>query len=118
ASANNIPGARQGGLSWTDGSGNGWLFGGNGYSGPGSIGELNDLWMFSDGQWTWVSGSSLANQGAAFGTQGSLSPGNSPTGRIYATRWIDTNGNLWLFGGWTMIGSSYGNLNDLWMYMP
>ena len=117
-SANNIPGARSGGISWTDASGNGWLFGGNGYYGPSSVGELNDFWKFSGGQWTWVSGSNVGNQGSSFGTQGSLAPGNSPGGRIFATRWVDANGNLWLFGGWTIVGATSGNLNDLWMYMP
>jgi len=37
--------------------GNLWLFGGSGYisSGP-SGGLLNDLWEYSNGQWTWMSG--------------------------------------------------------------
>jgi N-acetylneuraminic acid mutarotase len=117
-SASNLPGARQTGLSWTDASGNAWLFGGNGYYGPSSVGELNDLWKFSGGQWTWVSGSSLGNQSSSYVTEGSLAPGNTPAGRFFSTRWTDGNGNLWLFGGWTMTGGTYGNLNDLWMYMP
>jgi hypothetical protein len=117
-SAINLPGARANGITWTDASGNGWLFGGNGYYGPSTIGELNDLWKFSGGQWTWVSGSSLGDQASAFGTQGSLMPGTSPGGRIFSTGWIDANGNLWLFGGSTIIGGTSGNWNDVWMYMP
>jgi hypothetical protein len=118
SSANNLPGARQAGLSWTDAAGNGWLFGGNGHYGPSSVGELNDLWKFSNGQWTWVSGSSLGNQSSSYGTEGSLAPGNTPAGRTSSTRWVDGNGNLWLFGGWALTGATSGNLNDLWMYMP
>ena len=114
----NLPGARQAGLSWADASGNGWIFGGNGYYSPGKVGELNDLWKFSDGQWTWVSGSSLANQSSSCSTEGSLAPGNTPGGRVSSTRWTDGNGNLWLFGGWAVTGATSGNLNDLWMYMP
>jgi len=36
----NIPGNREGGASWTDVSGNLWLFGGSG------ILSVNDLWMY------------------------------------------------------------------------
>lgn len=119
ASANNIPGARQYGLSWTDASGNGWLFGGNGYYTPSSFGELNDLWKFSGGQWTWVSGSSQGNPSSSYyGIEGSLAPGNTPGGRSVSAGWIDANGNFWLFGGLAVVGANYGNTNDLWMYLP
>jgi N-acetylneuraminic acid mutarotase len=39
----NTPGAREGGATWTDSSGNLWLFGGTGLSGPT---EYNDLWRW------------------------------------------------------------------------
>jgi len=35
ASASNIPGGRVGAISWTDSSGDLWLFGGNGYDSTG-----------------------------------------------------------------------------------
>jgi hypothetical protein len=41
----NVPGSRYEAVSWTDASGNLWLFGGNGYAASGS-GRLNDLWRF------------------------------------------------------------------------
>lgn len=49
----NIPGARDGSVSWTDSQGNLWLFGGSGF-GATSGGFLNDLWKFtpSTGLWT------------------------------------------------------------------
>jgi len=54
-----------------------------------------------------------------YGTQGKLGPGNIPGARIQMCRWVDANGNLWLFGGFGVPASgSEGNLNDLWMYMP
>ena len=118
AAANNTPGARQMGVAWTDASGNAWLFGGNGYGATSSVGELNDLWKYSSGQWTWVSGSSSVNQSSTYGTEGTLAPGNIPDGRIAASGWIDAHGNLWLIGGWQLSGGVTGNLNDLWMYMP
>lgn len=46
ASITNITGARQGSVSWTDNSGNLWLFGGYGYDDE-SDGILNDLWKIS-----------------------------------------------------------------------
>ena len=40
------PGGRYYSVSWTDSKGNFWLFGGSGYDGLGTPGELNDLWEF------------------------------------------------------------------------
>jgi hypothetical protein len=38
------PGGRWLAVSWTDGSGALYLFGGYGYDGAGALGDLNDLW--------------------------------------------------------------------------
>jgi len=49
ASSSNVPGARssQGiAVTWTDSSGNFWLFGGVGYDSTGTLGSLNDLWRY------------------------------------------------------------------------
>ena len=55
ASASNVPGARYDSSSWTDASGNLWLFGGYGYDLTGGAGYLNDLWRYTPGtgQWIW-----------------------------------------------------------------
>jgi N-acetylneuraminic acid mutarotase len=47
AGAANVPGARWGGAGWTDGNGNLWLFGGEGY--PNSLldCDLSDLWKYA-----------------------------------------------------------------------
>jgi hypothetical protein len=42
----NIPGAREYAVSWIDGRGNFWLFGGLGYDSAGTFGSLNDLWRY------------------------------------------------------------------------
>jgi hypothetical protein len=42
ATAGDAPGAREGSVSWIDGSGNFWMFGGNGIT----AGFHNDLWKF------------------------------------------------------------------------
>ncbi|MGA2235932.1 MAG: hypothetical protein ABSG23_10705 [Terriglobales bacterium] len=61
AAPNNIPGGRFHSVSWIDKSGNFWLFGGNIQLNTGEL-FLNDLWVYSGGQWTWMDGSSIRNQ--------------------------------------------------------
>ena len=120
-----IPGARVNATTWTDASGNFWLFGGYGYDGATptpTLGFLNDLWQYNPTThvWTFVSGGStnLANQKGTYGTQGTASSSNVPGGRQEAVGWADANGNLWLFGGegQDSAGTANGILNDLWMY--
>jgi len=113
AAPGNVPGGRNGAVRWTDASGNFWLFGGNGYDSGGTFGNLNDLWEFSAGEWTWMSGSELANQQGSYGTQGTAAPGNVPGARSGAISWLDSSGNFFLFGG---SASQPDNLNDLWEY--
>ena len=78
-SSGNVPGARDSSVSWTDSSGNFWLFGGN----VPSVGLLNDLWEYSPSAktWTWVSGSNSGNQAGIYGTLGVPSASNVPGGR-------------------------------------
>jgi hypothetical protein len=118
--ANPYPGARTNPVFWTDASGNFWLFGGFGKDGAGTLGFLNDLWEYSGGTWTFVSGSSLGNQIGIYGTPGVASGTNAPGGRQEAVGWADTAGNLWLFGGEGEDGNNpataNGILNDLWVY--
>ena len=82
----NIPGGREQTLSWTDASGNAWLFGGYGEdsTGVGFGGELNDLWKFdpklgTNGEWTWMGGSNVAPPSQTFGAAGQ--PGQAQAGR-------------------------------------
>jgi N-acetylneuraminic acid mutarotase len=118
----NVPGAREGGVSWTDGAGHLWLFGGTGVDSTGVAGYLNDLWEYdpSSRQWTWRSGANTAYaSGIGSGTYGTLGVGstrNVPPARFAASSWIDTAGNLWLFGGLPDGGGF--PLNDLWKYAP
>jgi N-acetylneuraminic acid mutarotase len=126
-STSNFPGARQQGVSWTDASGNLWLFGGLGQDSvvASDVGLLNDLWRFSPstGQWTWLSGSDTANPTGTYGLQGVPSASNMPPPRYEAVSWTDTSGNLWLFGGlekddFSVLAPGDPLLNDLWRYDP
>jgi hypothetical protein len=113
----NIPGARQDGATWTDSSGAFWLFGGEGVDSTGTLGILNDLWRYKEGQWTWMSGSNLVGDLGTFGTMGVPDPANVPSARAAASAWIDSAGNFWIFGGsgYDRHGNDAG-LNDLWRY--
>ena len=112
--AANIPGARRESISWVDSGGDFWLFGGYGF-----FGRLNDLWRYntSSGEWTWISGSDIANQEGTYGIKGTPAASNIPGARYVSTSWADVDGDFWLFGGsgFDKTGEM-GYLNDLWHY--
>jgi N-acetylneuraminic acid mutarotase len=125
AATSNVPRARASASSWTDSSGNLWLFGGNGFNPTGMTVELNDLWEFSPAtkEWTWVSGAnSVGSSGGIPGVYGTIdvaAAGNVPGSRNSAVSWIDSSGNLWLFGGSGFDSTgTQGGLYDLWKYSP
>ncbi len=63
------------------------------------LGWLNDLWKFDGYIWTWISGSNQTYQVGVYGIQGVSSSINIPGARSSLVSWIDSNNNLWLFGG-------------------
>ena len=129
ASASNTLGARYGALSWTDSSGNFWLYGGGGFDSTGTAGEFSDLWEFNPAtkEWTWVNGADAPNNSAVYApnlftscAEGVASASNTPGLRASAVGWTDTSGNLWLFGGSfdNLAVSSSGLYGDLWEFSP
>jgi hypothetical protein len=123
--AENAPGSRVRASSWTDNTGNLWMFGGEGYDADGVPGFLNDLWKFdpSTNQWAWMGGSSTVGAGAGgpgeYGTLGTPSAGNIPSGRVGNGSWTDKDGNLWFLGGYGVdANGTEGYLNDLWEFNP
>ncbi len=69
----------------------------------------------------WVSGSNTTDQAGVYGTKGVPSPSNVPGARDRSVSWTDTDGNLWLFGGYYFSYSEYGTIitkifNDLWKF--
>ena len=115
--SSNVPGARYDSISWTDTNDNLLLFGGNGRAEI-STGRLNDLWSFDGTNWTWVSGTKLADQNGVYGTKGEPNSSNVPGGRYQSISWTSNKGDLWLFGGYGYDESSEGYLNDFWRYEP
>jgi hypothetical protein len=94
------PGARSGAMTWSDASGNLWLFGGVGYPSSTSTSstELNDVWEYVPSTSTWA----LITASAA------------PVARDSAATWTDASGHFWMFGG----NGASGLLDDLWEYTP
>ncbi len=131
--SSNTPGGRVGSSSWTDKSGNLWLFGGALSDTAGDSVYLNDLWRYNPtaNEWTWMGGSNsqgpcvawygskTCGASGVYGTRGTASSQNFPGGRFSASQWQDSAGNFWLFGGFGVDGNAqFGSLNDLWMYSP
>ncbi|MBA2250727.1 MAG: hypothetical protein H0W12_11120 [Chitinophagaceae bacterium] len=114
----NLPGAGYASISWTDNTGNLWLFGGS-RIGVNGFGLLNDLWKFNlvSKQWTWIKGDSATNIPGIYGIPGTPATANKPGCRASSISWTDSIGDLWLYGGngFAASGSS-GFLNDLWKY--
>ncbi len=114
-----MPGARAWPAFWTDSAGKFWLFGGYGEDAGANSGDLNDLWEFdpSTTTWTWVSGGNAEGKSGTYGaTTGTT---GMPGCRYASISWIDSAGNLWLFGGYGHDSTgSYGDLNDLWEFNP
>jgi N-acetylneuraminic acid mutarotase len=118
ATGTSCPGSREGSASWTDREGSLWLFGGYGFDSLGQLGFLNDLWKFDGSNWIWISGGNSVNQDGSYGNQGESQPQNMPGSRFDAVSWIDSSGNLWLFGG-ALFSAGTGSdnyFNDLWKF--
>jgi hypothetical protein len=122
-----LPGCREESSSWVDNEGNLWLVGGFGLASTYSPigGHLNDQWFFNTAanEWSWVSGSDEISDPNStytvgeYGTKGDPDENNVTGARESAVPWIDSLGNVWLFGGFGFDGyGGYGSLNDLWRF--
>jgi N-acetylneuraminic acid mutarotase len=134
--AGSNPGSTFGGLTWMDGSGDIWLFGGNtNYIYQGIYNSnfwyvSNNLWEYNPSlnAWAWMGGSQVPSNctgvegceaSGVYGTLGQSAASNMPGGRAFASGWTDPSGNLWIFGGAGAASQgTWGELNDLWKYSP
>lgn len=116
------PGDRIGFNMSRDLKGNIWVFGGNHAVVNPTIatGYYNDLWVYSNGAWTWIKGSNVMNADGVYGTKGTSAAANTPGARGNAFDWTDESGNFWVFGG--IISKKVGTstvqavYNDLWKF--
>lgn len=118
-----IPWSLQSPSTWTDSSGNLWLFGGIGEDTGGVGSYLNDMWIYDPAlkQWAWTNANSDSNGNSSLGSYGSLGvfgPSNIPGARFRAASWTDPAGNFWLFGGSGVGTATFGWQNDLWEFKP
>lgn len=122
AAASNTPGSRLYATTWTDLSGNLWLFGGDVWGTASSTsGLFNDLWKYdiSSNMWTWIKGDTIPGRPGLYGTMGVPDNANNPPARGTATPWRDANGDFWLYGGSVLdIDGGSGGYSDLWRYRP
>jgi hypothetical protein len=120
--ASNLPPARTDAITWVDGAGVFWLFGGSQLNSNGSyLAVFSDLWSYNPttGLWTWVGGASTPNAVGVYGTQGAAAAGNEPGARMGGSAWLDASGNVWLLGGLGLAQSGLAQeYNDLWEYSP
>jgi Galactose oxidase, central domain len=109
----NIPGGVRYPATWTDNSGNLWMFSGYGYSLSAPDGP--NPWYHQE-MWNY-NGANLANYDGSFDVFWTMEPAPSsgpPAGRWGAVTWTDPGtGNLMLFGGQDQFTEF---LNDLWSY--
>ncbi|TVQ28385.1 MAG: hypothetical protein EA382_02060 [Spirochaetaceae bacterium] len=122
ATDSTTPGAREYPVSWATPDGRLWLFGGEGRDASGTLGRLNDLWVYSpgDGRWTWIKGSSMVNASGDYGVlPGEPGSDRTPGARRRTSSWTGADGRLWLFGGdgFDAEGTN-SRQNDLWVYDP
>lgn len=119
--SSNTPGSRLDSVSWSDSSGNFWLYGGFGYV-TSTSGYLDDLWKYNSvtGNWTWTKGTMSLNQFGVYGSQGVAAPANIAGGRSGSIGLTGASNILYLFGGYGYGAAGVsGNLNDLWaIYAP
>tara|TARA_R110002072_G_scaffold3441_2_gene25083 strand:+ start:556 stop:3771 length:3216 start_codon:yes stop_codon:yes gene_type:complete len=116
-----IPGARRDITGWQDTLGNFYIYGGKGYSD--NLGRQSDLWKWNGSEWSYINGDVTSGSAiGVYGTKGLADPSNHPGGRSSANGWIDSDQNLWLFGGEgyattnAPTSTTRGELNDLWMW--
>ena len=119
--AEDQPGARAEAASWIDQRGGLWLFGGEATNSVGDAVRLGDLWRFEPEavRWLRIAGSTVANATGMHGTRGVPDAANMPAARSAASAWIDSAGNLWLFGGFSSNpeGEPLAH-HDLWRFAP
>jgi N-acetylneuraminic acid mutarotase len=114
-STTNIPASIYGPVSWSDNSGNFWLFGGS----QSSTNKFNALFRYNSttNEWTWMTGGNSYNNVGVYGTKGIPAAANTPGARVGAVTWKGADGNLYLYGGYGYgTTTAIGDLNDVWKF--
>jgi hypothetical protein len=108
------PGSRKGSMAWNRGDET-YIFGGYGYSESETLGYLQDVFKYNKRENVVTEVESSTGVNAAGIYIGNEVPGAREHGRT----WVDSNGDMWLFGGYGYDENGQeGFLNDLWKYNP
>lgn len=110
AAASNFPGDRVGAVTWVDNSGNLWMYG-NAY-----FPKQTDMWKYdrTANMWIWMSGTQT-DQSSLPTQQGVASTAALPKTYKDAYSWVDSQNNLWFFGG-ASVSSMTTTSNQVWKY--
>lgn len=108
------PGAHVGGHYWADNDGHFWMFGGSEHVQGARDGRdyfRSEIWRFNISSLSWTLLWGPINHEGSYEGQ-VLYPGD----RMQGCSWMDTEGNLWLFGGqgWGSKYMAFGELSDMW----
>ncbi|MGB0430270.1 MAG: LamG-like jellyroll fold domain-containing protein, partial [Bacteroidia bacterium] len=115
SASSNLPKSRRNASGWVDSDDNFWVFGGYKYYNS-SGGYLNDLWKWDGTNWTWISGSSAVNSYGIYNLKNYTNSSSTPGARYNSTISINSNGTVYLFGGYGRANAKTGYLNDLWKW--
>jgi hypothetical protein len=118
--ATSWPGARDTAAFALASGGSAWLYGGVGCDSAtcDTVSNfLGDLWRWDGAQWTWLSGSNVADERPVHGTRGTPGASNRPGSRKGSGGAVDPSGAFWVFGGrgYDSAGT-VSRLGDLWRY--
>lgn len=116
----NSPGTRADAVTWVDADDNLWLWGGFNQTPQLQKTRYADLWHFDvkTGVWRWVNGPSGDIPDTVHGIFNTTGSANLLGNRVAPANWIDTAGNLYVFGGAFANESDPADTlyNDLWKY--
>ncbi|KMQ63045.1 hypothetical protein ACM46_13970 [Chryseobacterium angstadtii] len=112
----NIPPALINTTTWTDSSGNLFLFGGKTSNGN----EYNTVWKYSisTNMWSWIGGTDQANINGTYNSIGQENALNQPSSRFGSCSFKDLQGNIFIYGGYHSTATQGYNYNDLWKFNP
>lgn len=115
-SATNIPPALVHTTTWSDSSGNLFLFGGKMSNGN----EYNTVWKYSisTNMWSWIGGTDQPNINGVYNSIGQENTLNLPSARFGACTFKDLQGNIFIYGGYHNTPSQGYNYNDVWKFNP
>lgn len=115
----NHPGDRVHAVTWVDAFDHLYLW--SGFTDAfGNFRYFNDMWKFDGDMWTWVGGPTTASLASddnySYGELRVPNASNLPRGRERCAKWVDSQFNLWIFGGAIFSQDTVIYFNDLWRW--